>query len=777
MLRLPKLLPAVIVAAGIVAPMTLTAQTPPALKLEKVPGGYTFSIVSRNGYIYYAEHSINGENWVQLPSMKLGDGNAKSWSFSAPEPGIPRNLYRVRESLTGGYTATTAAALDSDSDGLTDMDELGNIMTNPFNKDTDGDGIDDLSEHLAGLNPNVPDDSSPGEFIIQWQRTDSAYLAPRGWQSLATSITPAKPNYYRSITAEAIEKKSSATSGSEFNTGKTMTIQRVLQTQTPLRYAPEAGGFFPVYQEQATYSFTVGQPFVAITSHLDPASWGTPSPGAFAKRAKWPGQSIYDYGWTYAAPVSNQTVQGDFRNVIVPTEVTGDGHTWVNPAVAQGGNRYKKQSIAIGLPNRNFPSNGNVLPNSSWTAADAATSDETTEGIKTKWTLGNRWKYADVRSELERLRSSLHSVYEAQNENVSPTGLAIRSQSAEGDAQVDTYEFRFQKVGGGVGPTTLIWPETFYPLDNPETTANEGASPSVTRLRSVTLPPNTDQSIVFKVDPRVSNYTILPGETAPTGAVPFGYTEIGQLIEPEFTLVENWKTTFNPPQFKYFYQFPPNDSILDQVCVGSARNVPRQGVPEQMDISAKVKIRFPIDSPDANLIAEKYDLVLYQNITSNGPMESRYQTGAVSVVVSPIPCLDANSPLSGEPPDDSNMPRVKSFTSNNSVVEIRMVDSPGQRITLDPDAPSFPGTSGNLVSATQNTTFRTWLFAQERATGRRYYLKWCDWKMEANVKFNTPSLTDDQIIKLSSTKTDEGDGMGSKEPVKSPRIVKYVAIP
>ncbi len=781
MIHFPKLLPAVVLAAGIFSPIRLPAQTAPIIKLDKITGGYSFSTTGRAGYLYYAEHSADGENWTFLSSMKLGNGSPVTWNFAAPEPNVKRQLYRIRESATGGYTATSAAAQDSDGDGLKDMDELGNALTNPFSTDTDGDGIDDLSEYLSGLNPREPDDSSPGEFIVQWQRTDSASLAPKGWPSNVSSPVPPKPNYYRSITANAVEKRSSATSGQEFNTGKTMSIQRVLQTQTPLRFDPDgSGGYFPVYQEQVTYSYTVGQPFVSINSHLDPANWSTPAPGAFAQRAKWPGQSIYDYGWNYASPVTNQTLQGEFQEVILPSNVPGEAHTWANPPVAQGGNRYTQHSVGLDLPNRNFPTSGNVFPNATWAGAASASSDETAEGIKTTWTLGNRWTYADVRSELERLRNSLHSVFAAENWNVSLPGYAIRRQSAEGDAEVTTYEFRFQKVGGGVGATTLIWPEIFTPMDNPETPANEGTSPSVTRLRSVTLPPNTEQSVNFKVDPRVSNFTILPGESAPTGAIPFGSTEIGDLIEPNFELTE-WNVTMANPVFGYFSNDPLNQPLAeDYICVGSMPPfvTPKPG-PEQMIVSAKVKIQLPVSCPDSDAIASKYNLIIHQDILENNTNETRYQSGATFSKVSPVPGQDANwKPLENPnaDQDEDSIPRIIPFSADNQTLSVRMRDSPGQKITLDPDY-SFPGTSGPLTSAKQLTKFRTWLFIQSKTTKKRYYLKWFDWQINTHVKFNSPGKADDQILSLTATKTAEGIGAAPSTPVETLSKKSFIAIP
>ena len=46
---------------------------------------------------------------------------------------------------------------DTDSDGLTDYDELYVFRTSPYITDTDSDGIDDKAEVYAGNNPNCPE--------------------------------------------------------------------------------------------------------------------------------------------------------------------------------------------------------------------------------------------------------------------------------------------------------------------------------------------------------------------------------------------------------------------------------------------------------------------------------------------------------------------------------------------------------------------------------------------------------------------------------------------
>jgi len=57
------------------------------------------------------------------------------------------------------------AALDSDGDGLTNLQES-RYYTNPFAIDTDGDGIDDATEIAQGRNPNIDDALIPAIMAV-----------------------------------------------------------------------------------------------------------------------------------------------------------------------------------------------------------------------------------------------------------------------------------------------------------------------------------------------------------------------------------------------------------------------------------------------------------------------------------------------------------------------------------------------------------------------------------------------------------------------------------
>lgn len=62
----------------------------------------------------------------------------------------------VCEQLVAQERAAPIVDVDSDEDGLTDVEEIGTYMTDPENPDTDGDGYLDGAEVKGGYDPLVP---------------------------------------------------------------------------------------------------------------------------------------------------------------------------------------------------------------------------------------------------------------------------------------------------------------------------------------------------------------------------------------------------------------------------------------------------------------------------------------------------------------------------------------------------------------------------------------------------------------------------------------------
>jgi hypothetical protein len=89
---------------------------------------------------------------------------------------------------TGTENAVVPISLDSDGDGLTDLEEV-IFGTSPTNPDTDGDGYRDATEILAGYNPTTAGSSKleDSPFIMSLTANFNGYdyglLYPKEWQS------------------------------------------------------------------------------------------------------------------------------------------------------------------------------------------------------------------------------------------------------------------------------------------------------------------------------------------------------------------------------------------------------------------------------------------------------------------------------------------------------------------------------------------------------------------------------------------------------------------
>ncbi len=68
---------------------------------------------------------------------------------------------------TDGDSTPDFVDTDSDNDGIPDSEERGRTGTDPYDRDTDGDGVTDLGEIAAGTDPRDPADTIPeGDFFV-----------------------------------------------------------------------------------------------------------------------------------------------------------------------------------------------------------------------------------------------------------------------------------------------------------------------------------------------------------------------------------------------------------------------------------------------------------------------------------------------------------------------------------------------------------------------------------------------------------------------------------
>ena len=117
------------------------------------------------------------------------DAGAANFHFLAGSPCVDRGINQAW--MTGaldlygnpriaGFAVDIGAyeSIDSDNDGLSDVDEIGIYSTNPYNPDSDGDGMLDGAEVIAGTSPLVASDvfkvvnvvTPPGGgLVITWQ--------------------------------------------------------------------------------------------------------------------------------------------------------------------------------------------------------------------------------------------------------------------------------------------------------------------------------------------------------------------------------------------------------------------------------------------------------------------------------------------------------------------------------------------------------------------------------------------------------------------------------
>lgn len=118
---------------------------------DSANGVYSLSWYGWIGKTYRVQRSADLYTWIYLTGSDLVVGRNTTESVTIPPFDIaPRFFLRLE-------VGTDLHTIDSDGDGLSDYDEIYVYHTDPYNKDTNGDGVDD------NLQVGQPDPNHPGD--------------------------------------------------------------------------------------------------------------------------------------------------------------------------------------------------------------------------------------------------------------------------------------------------------------------------------------------------------------------------------------------------------------------------------------------------------------------------------------------------------------------------------------------------------------------------------------------------------------------------------------
>jgi len=149
-----------LVALGLLCPVLAQAPQPQPILSQGASNTWNLDWEGVYGRGYFLQHSDDLVNWQYFPLMEMGWGSTIPYGFASS---AERFFVRLRYSddTTDFYWG------DYDGDGLSNWEEIFIHGTDPFNADTDGDGVPDGAEIGEGTDPN--DANSAPDFW--WQRT------------------------------------------------------------------------------------------------------------------------------------------------------------------------------------------------------------------------------------------------------------------------------------------------------------------------------------------------------------------------------------------------------------------------------------------------------------------------------------------------------------------------------------------------------------------------------------------------------------------------------
>jgi RHS repeat-associated protein len=136
----------------------LQAQMPPQPQVsftEGSSGTWNADWEGVENRTYFVQYSLDLQTWDYLPVLLHGMG--LQGTFVEAE-GADKFFIRLKYlDDTSINTLEEAESADFDNDGLSNLEEVETIHTDPFNGDSDGDQMPDAWEHANGLDPTVND--------------------------------------------------------------------------------------------------------------------------------------------------------------------------------------------------------------------------------------------------------------------------------------------------------------------------------------------------------------------------------------------------------------------------------------------------------------------------------------------------------------------------------------------------------------------------------------------------------------------------------------------
>ena len=143
------ILQAIVLGASAQTPDDLNEGT--RLEYDSANSIWRFRWWGRSGRTYFIQHSDNlMEPWQWVPMVEVGNDSIKEWGFTSTSNKI---FFRLKYS---DQATADPNGDDFDGDGISNLTEL-QMGLNPISTDSDGDGMADGWEISHGLNPLVND--------------------------------------------------------------------------------------------------------------------------------------------------------------------------------------------------------------------------------------------------------------------------------------------------------------------------------------------------------------------------------------------------------------------------------------------------------------------------------------------------------------------------------------------------------------------------------------------------------------------------------------------